>query len=258
MDFTALHFQPSPLLLANVWDASSARAAEQAGYQALGTSSAAIAAMLGYEDGESLSFDELLYVVSRIRAVTSLPLSVDMESGYADTPSGVAENMRRLASMGIAGVNLEDSRIVDGVRVLDDSQRFAQRLKSIRETLATFRCSLFLNVRTDPFLINVPHAREETLLRAQRYAAHGADGLFVPCVTSPEDIAAIANHTSLPLNVMAMPGLPDFPTLGELGVRRISMGNAVHSVVQNGLHSRLLTVRQQQSFAGVFTDENHR
>ena len=258
MDFTALHFQPFPLLLANVLDASSARAAEQAGYQALGTSSAAIASMLGYEDGESLSFDELYYVVSRIRAVTSLPLSVDMESGYADTPAGIAENMRRLASMGIAGVNLEDSRIINGVRVLEDSQRFAQRLQAIREALAAFPCALFLNVRTDPFLMNVPNAREETLLRAQRYATQGADGLFVPCVISPEDIAAIVNHTALPLNVMAMAGLPDFTILGQLGVRRISMGNALHSVLQNGLNSRLLTVRQQQSFAGVFADENQR
>lgn len=258
MDFTALHYQSSPLLLANVWDASSALAAERAGYQALGTSSAAIAAMLGYEDGEGLCFDELFYIVRRIRAVTSLPLSVDMESGYADTPAGIAENLLRLSAIGVAGVNLEDSRVSHGVRVLEEAERFASRLQVVRQALAASQCSLFLNVRSDPFLINLPNAREETLLRAQRYASHVADGLFVPCVTSPEDIAAIVKHVPLPLNVMAMPGLPDFTTLAELGVRRISMGNALHSVVQNDLNLRLLTVRQQQSFAGVFADENHR
>ena len=86
MDFNALHQQNQPLLLANVWDASSAQAAQQAGYQALGSSSAAIAAMLGYEDGEEMSFDELFYVVSRIKTVSELPLSVDLEAGSrADT-----------------------------------------------------------------------------------------------------------------------------------------------------------------------------
>lgn len=258
MNFTELHYQSFPLLLANVWDASSACAAERAGYQALGTSSAAIAAMLGYEDGESLCFDELYYIIRRIRAVTALPISVDMESGYADTPAGIADNLQQLASIGIVGVNLEDSQVSHGVRVLDEAERFASRLQAVRKALAERQCSLFLNVRSDPFLMDLPNAREETLFRAQCYATHGADGIFVPCITSPEDIAAIVKHVPLPLNVMAMPGLPDFTMLAELGVRRISMGNALHSVVQNDLNMRLLTVRQQQSFAGVFADEDHR
>ena len=87
MNFNALHQQNQPLLLANVWDASSAQAAQQAGYQALGSSSAAIAAMLGYEDGEEMSFDELLYIVSRIKAVSELPLSVDLRRATAPQPA---------------------------------------------------------------------------------------------------------------------------------------------------------------------------
>lgn len=96
MDFNALHQQNQPLLLANVWDASSAQAAQQAGYQALGSSSAAIAAMLGYEDGEEMSFDELFYVVSRIKTVSELPLSVDLEAGYSATTSHIIDNIRGL------------------------------------------------------------------------------------------------------------------------------------------------------------------
>lgn len=84
MNFTERHHQSTPLLIANVWDASSAIAAQHAGYQALGTSSAAIAAMLGYEDGEAMSFDELLYIVTRIKSVSQLPLSVDVESGLVE------------------------------------------------------------------------------------------------------------------------------------------------------------------------------
>ncbi|STW81467.1 carboxyvinyl-carboxyphosphonate phosphorylmutase [Klebsiella pneumoniae] len=108
MDFNALHQQNQPLLLANVWDASSAQAAQQAGYQALGSSSAAIAAMLGYEDGEEMSFDELFYVVSRIKTVSELPLSVDLEAGYGATTSHIIDNIRRLAHLGVSGINLED------------------------------------------------------------------------------------------------------------------------------------------------------
>ncbi|STW50354.1 carboxyvinyl-carboxyphosphonate phosphorylmutase [Klebsiella pneumoniae] len=174
MDFNALHQQNQPLLLANVWDASSAQAAQQAGYQALGSSSAAIAAMLGYEDGEEMSFDELFYVVSRIKTVSDLPLSVDLEAGYGATTSHIIDNIRRLAHLGVSGINLEDSHVVDGTRRLDDAERFAVKLQEI-----TRACSgLFVNVRTDTFLLNVQDALVQTLYRGQLYAKHGACGFF--------------------------------------------------------------------------------
>lgn len=113
MNFTELHNQNKPLLIANVWDAGSAIAAQEAGYQALGTSSAAIAAMLGYEDGEAMSFDELFYVVTRIKFATHLPLSIDVEAGFGRTASEIATNLKRLVQLGVVGVNLEDSRVVN-------------------------------------------------------------------------------------------------------------------------------------------------
>lgn len=109
MDFFALHRQIRPLIIANVWDAMSARAAWQAGYSAIGTSSAAIAAMLGYSDGENMSFDELLFIVRRLKAVCPLPLTVDMETGYGRSTGQVIENLVSLATEGVVGVNLEDS-----------------------------------------------------------------------------------------------------------------------------------------------------
>lgn len=129
MNFNALHQQNQPLLLANVWDASSAQAAQQAGYQALGSSSAAIAAMLGYEDGEEMSFDELLYIVSRIKAVSELPLSVDLEAGYSATTSHIIDNIQRLAHLGVSGINLEDSHVVNNTRRLDDAVVFAAKIQ---------------------------------------------------------------------------------------------------------------------------------
>ena len=238
MDFNALHQQNQPLLLANVWDASSAQAAQQAGYQALGSSSAAIAAMLGYEDGEEMSFDELFYVVSRIKTVSELPLSVDLEAGYGATTSLIIDNIRRL----------EDSHVVDGTRRLDDAERFAVKLQEITRACP----GLFVNVRTDTFLLNVQDALVQTLYRGQLYAKHGACGFFVPCVTRAEDITAIVHHVPLPLNVMCMPELADFSTLSTLGVKRISMGNFIYAATQARLKDLLCQVQTQHSFSGVF------
>lgn len=254
MDFTAFHHQTTPLLLANVWDAASAQAAEQAGYQAMGTSSAAIAAMLGYDDGEQMPFAELLFMVKRIRAVCDLPLSVDMEAGYGQTAQAIAGNLQQLTKLGVVGINLEDSRVVNGERQLVEAAQFARQLREIRAQLP---CPLFLNIRTDTFLLNVENALAETLYRGQLYAQHGADGLFVPGVMQNADIAAIAQQIPLPLNVMCVPGLAGFTELATLGVCRISMGNAVHAALQTQLKNILLSVQTQQSFEGVFHYANH-
>ncbi|MDY4387301.1 isocitrate lyase/PEP mutase family protein [Pectobacterium aroidearum] len=258
MNFTERHHQSPPLLIANVWDASSAIAAQHAGYQALGTSSAAIAAMLGYEDGEAMSFDELLYIVTRIKSVSHLPLSVDVESGFGRTASEITVNLKRLASLGVVGVNLEDSRVVNDVRQLDDAVAFSRALKEIRHALTIENDQLFFNIRTDTFLLGHEQALQETLLRGRLYEEAGADGLFVPCLTSENDIAIISREINLPLNVMCMPDLPAFDRLKTLGVNRLSMGNFVHSAIQSTFKNIMLTIQSQQSFAGVFVDESSR
>jgi 2-methylisocitrate lyase-like PEP mutase family enzyme len=235
MNFTELHHQNKPLLIANVWDAASAITAHQLGYQALGTSSAAIAAMLGYEDGEGMSFDELLYIVTRIRSVSNLPLSVDVEAGFGGTFDEIATHLKRLAQCGVVGINLEDSRVVKGVRHLDNAAVFAETLKEIRSVLNAENYQLFLNIRTDTYLLSHEQALQETLLRGRLYEAAGADGLFVPCLTSEKDIETLSKALNLPLNIMCMPNLPAFEKLGEIGVNRLSMGNFVHSAIQSKL-----------------------
>lgn len=254
MDFRGLHQQPQPLVIANVWDASSALAAQNAGYRALGTSSAAVASLLGYEDGEGMSFDELLYIVSRISAVTDLPLSVDMEAGYSDTPEGIIENLQRLEKIGVVGINIEDSHVVNGERQLDDPGVFARMLQQLSKACP----AMFLNARTDAFLLEQPEALAESIRRGRLYAAHGASGLFVPCVTLPAHIARLTQEVNLPLNVMCMPGLAEFSALAASGVRRISMGNVVHAALQKQLEDVLYQVRSSQSFSDIIYHENNR
>ncbi|HDZ9781127.1 TPA: isocitrate lyase/phosphoenolpyruvate mutase family protein, partial [Klebsiella pneumoniae] len=177
-----------------------------------------------------------------------LPLSVDLEAAYGATTSHIIDNIRRLAHLGVSGINLEDSHVVDGTRRLDDAERFAVKLQKITRACP----GLFVNVRTDTFLLNVQDALVQTLYRGQLYAKHGACGFFVPCVTRAEDIIAIVHHAPLPLNVMCMPELADFSTLSTLGVKRISMGNFIYAATQARLKDLLCQVQTQHSFSGVF------
>ena len=257
MDFFALHGQPAPLLLANAWDVPSVRAAVRAGYAAVGTSSAAMAATLGYEDGEQMGFAELHGCVKRMIAACPLPLSVDMEAGYARDPSQAVANLMALAELGVAGVNLEDSCVRNGKRLLQEAEGFAGWLQAVKAGLQRAGGRLFLNIRTDAFLLGRADAQAETIARGRRYAEHGADGLFVPGVTREADIAAIASAVPLPLNVMCMPALPSFERLAALGVRRISMGNFVHAAMERHLRRLLGDISAQQSFRSVFADADH-
>ena len=198
------------------------------------------------------------FIWSPVSAVSKLPLSVDMEAGYGDSAEEITANLRRLAQTGVAGVNLEDSRVINGVRQLDDAPDFTCTLRTVCDALRSENHSLFLNIRTDTYLLGHVDALQETLLRGQSYKAAGADGLFVPCLTSEKDISLIAEATALPLNVMCMPDLPSFDRLKLAGVSRISMGNFVHSAMQSTLTDVMHAIRSRQTFEGLFGDENNR
>ncbi len=218
-EFQSLHQQPQPLLLGNVWDAHTAKLAEKAGFKALGSSSHAIANAMGYEDGEEISFDELFFVVKRIKKAVKVPLSVDFEAGYSDDPEQVADHVRQLADIGIAGINLEDGIVRDGKRILGSADDLAAKIKTIKA-----RCEIFINARTDTYTTKHQNALEETTTRANLYTEAGADGIFVPLIETESDIKSVTGKVKIPLNVFTTPNLPDFKKLSELGVKRISHG----------------------------------
>lgn len=217
MSFKALHHSDRILILPNAWDARSAAAFQQNNYKAVATSSMAVAESLGYEDGEQMSFEEYLFVIRRIMAVANVPVTVDMEMGYGD----VLGNIQRIVDLGVAGINIEDSLIASGARVLGNAVQFAEVVAQIKAKFP----ALFVNVRCDTYLLNTQ--LEETAARLAAYEAAGADGIFLPCIVKPADITAAVSYTSLPLNVMIVPGLPDLATLWQLGVKRVSMGPAM-------------------------------
>ncbi|GAA0192638.1 isocitrate lyase/phosphoenolpyruvate mutase family protein [Fulvivirga kasyanovii] len=253
MDFKELHYNDTPLLLGNVWDVPGAKIFEKLKYHAIGTSSAAIAHMLGYDDGEQIPFSELQYVVNRIISSTSLPVSVDIENGYGRDAAEVVENIKALHQLGIAGINIEDSVIDDqGSRQLLGPTAFSEIITAINRYKTEAKNNLFVNVRTDAFLIGIDNALEETLNRLPFYENAGADGIFVPCIELADDINKVVKATRLPVNVMCMPNLPGFEELQKLGVKRISMGNFLHQAIGNQLEQRIISISANKSFKPVF------
>ena len=219
VQFKALHQKSEPLLIANVWNAHSASLAEQAGFAAVATSSHAIANALGHEDGEEMSVQELLFIVKRIKSAVRIPVSVDFEAGYSNDPMEVAEYVKQLSDLGVAGINLEDGTVQNGKRLLGDADLLTEKIRVIKSTM-----DIFINARVDTFTTKHPNALEESIRRAQLYQAAGADGIFVPLIEQETDIKAFVEKVSLPLNVFTTPSLPDYARLAALGVKRISHG----------------------------------
>ena len=221
--FHRLHAGPGPLVLVNAWDAASARIVERAGAQAIGTTSAGMAWSLGYADGERMPVAELIAACARICRVAGVPVTVDIERGFGDTTAAVCDVARALIDMGVAGINIEDGTL-PGTRALAPPQILCERIEALRRLDA----HLFINARTDTHFVanDDPVARyQDTLRRARLYAAAGADGIFVPGMTSLEEIAGLAAAVALPVNVYAgHTQAPSVEVLASAGARRISLG----------------------------------
>lgn len=234
--FRTLHQGPQPLLLPNAWDAGSARLIEASGARAIATTSAGLAWARGYADGGALPVRFLLATVTEIARVIRVPLTVDMEAGYADDLTAIAENAQALASAGAVGINLEDGA--------DPPEVLCERIAATKRGAARAGVDLFVNARCDVYLRALAppeRAVEESISRGLRYREAGADGFFLPGVTRPAEIRQVVAGVPLPLNVLVRAGLPRVSELAALGVRRISAGSGIASAV-HGLTRR--AVRQ--------------
>jgi 2-methylisocitrate lyase-like PEP mutase family enzyme len=223
--FRALH-EDGLLVLANVWDAGSARLVESLGARALATTSAAVAWSHGYADGDLLPVHLLAATVAGIARTVSIPISVDVEGGYSNDPVTVGTVVGQVVDAGGVGINIEDA--TSGPDLL------CAKIEQAKAAGARCGVDVFVNARTDVYLRGLVDADwrvDETLARAARYRAAGADGLFVPGVADSGEIRAIASAADLPLNVLAWPGLPGAAELEALGVRRLSAGSGIAQAV---------------------------
>ena len=221
--FRGLHAGEDVLLLPNAWDAASAALFAAAGARAVATTSAGLAWACGYPDGDALPSASLSFAIRSIRrAIGNLPLTSDIESGFSDDPDDVANLVCKLRDLGVAGVNLEDANA--GPDLL------AAKITAVKRRLAENGDDVFINARTDVYLRELASgeaAESETIARGRHYLRAGADGFFVPDLSDAATIARIAGAVNLPLNLMAVPGLPPAKRLYELGVRRLSAGASI-------------------------------
>jgi 2-methylisocitrate lyase-like PEP mutase family enzyme len=230
--FRSLHAGPAVLVLANAWDAASARLIESLGARACATTSAGVAWSLGYPDGDAAPVGEVIALVGRIARAIRVPLSVDIEGGYATDPAKVESLVRALVDLGVVGVNLEDGG--------GEPALLAAKIEAIKKAARAAGADVFVNARTDVYLrgLAAPGGLvAETVARASRYRAAGADGIFVPGLKDAAAIREIAGAVALPLNVMAVPGLPAGSELAALGVRRLSAGSGIAQSVWSRVES---------------------
>jgi 2-methylisocitrate lyase-like PEP mutase family enzyme len=216
--FHALH-QDGLLILPNAWDAGSARIIEEAGAKAIATSSAALAWAHGYPDGEALSVAALIGAVREIVRVVRIPVSADIEAGFASDASTAGDFVARVLEVGAVGVNIEDGH--------DSPDLLCAKIERVRHVAAGKGIDLWINARVDVYLRKLAEgdaAYDETIRRAQCYIEAGAHSIFVPGAAEESLIANLVRDIALPLNVLAWPGLPDAAKLRTLGVRCLSAG----------------------------------
>ncbi|MEJ7585741.1 MAG: isocitrate lyase/phosphoenolpyruvate mutase family protein [Acidimicrobiales bacterium] len=221
--FLALHQGPSPLLMPNPWDPGSARLLASLGFEALATTSSGFAATLGQLDG-SVTREQTLIHAAAIVDATNLPVSADLEHGFADDPDGVAQCMALALEAGLAGCSVEDSTGRPDAPIYDRA-RARDRIAAAAEAAHRGPTTMVLTARAENHL----HGRDDladTIARLQAYQEAGADVLYAPGLTSLGDIGRLVASVDRPVNVIARPGAPTVAELSSVGVRRISVGGA--------------------------------
>jgi 2-methylisocitrate lyase-like PEP mutase family enzyme len=224
-----LHRGPRMLVLPNAWDVISARIVEELGFPAIATTSAGIAATLGYPDGQKISREEMLVVVARIAKAVHVPVTADVEAGYGVTIDEMTQTVKAVVAAGAVGMNLEDVIAGDEGSQVDLALQ-VEKIRAIRRATESLGVPLVLNARTDIYLIPIGAVEtrfDRTVERLRAYREAGADCLFAPGLKNPDTIAKLVRAVNGPLNILLMPGMPTLRELENMGVARASAGSGV-------------------------------
>ncbi len=225
--FLALHHAPTILILPNAWDVVSGKIFELERFKAIGTTSAGISATLGYADGQKMSLAENMKVVQRIVNNTTLPVSADIEAGYATSIEGVVKAANAVLNVGAVGLNLEDSTGDPNTPFFDKALQ-QEKIKAIRGMSVAKGIHLVINARTDVIMNNddSPQYLREAIERGNAYREAGADCIFVPDVGNLDKklIPILVKEIDAPINIIAGATTPPIPELQDMGVSRVSLG----------------------------------
>ena len=241
-----LHIYGDLIVLPNIWDPLGAIMLERLGYPVIATASASIAFSNGYPDGEKLPFKHLLLILQKIVESVEVPVTADIESGYAENNAILKENIKQLINAGIVGINFEDSHHAGDKLISIEDQ--CEKIKIIRQAAAEIGIPLFINARTDVLLkanqVTDEEKLAEILRRGKAYKDAGADCFYPILLKRKEDIVTVIKVVNLPINILLLPGIPDFETLKNIGLSRISLGpgflktaiNAMKNIAEKLLH----------------------
>ena len=239
--FRALHIPGKPFVLFNIWDAGGANAVAAGGAKAIATSSWSVAHANGFSDGEQIPLILAIENLRRIVQATDLPVTIDLESGYGDSPEAVGETIGLAINTGGAGCNLEDSFPANGkLRKTIDQ---VDRIRRTRQTADAAGIPFFINARTDVFFQRPPAEHNDAMVteaieRARAYAEAGADGIFAPGLVDLTLISRLARASPLPLNIMVGDGTSPLRVLAEHGVARVSYGPGPYLLAMKSLEER--------------------
>ncbi len=223
--FRALHRGEKLLILPNAWDVPSARIFEDQGFPAVATSSAGMITSLGYPDGESIGRREFLAAVGRISGALTIPLSVDLVSGFAGNRRELSATIRAILQTGAIGINIED--FTHGTGKLIPLDRQLEKIETVRRTGELMGIPIVVNARTDAlrFAEGYQEAKmREAIRRCVAFRDAGADCVYPMGLTDADSIGRFVGELKFPVNVMVRPGLPNVRELERLGVARLSFG----------------------------------
>lgn len=250
MSFRDMHKPGDPFILANAWDAGSAKMLTALGAKAIGTSSAAHAFTLGKPDGGKVSRDAALAHAQDLMAAVSIPVSGDFEDGFGEAPETCAETVRLSGEVGLAGICIEDT--IEASDRVYDFDLAVERVRAASSAARALSADFFFVARADGVMTGA-YDIEEALRRIRAFDAAGADGLYVPLPKTMDDLKRIIDATDKPVNVLAA-GPYAKHTLAEyaaLGAARISLGSALARATQRVIHDASLSMFGDGDFTAL-------
>jgi 2-methylisocitrate lyase-like PEP mutase family enzyme len=242
--FAALH-RGDPFVIPNPWDAGSARVLAALGFEALATTSSGFAFTLGRRDG-SVTLDEVVEHTAAIDRATELPVSVDLENGYGADPASAARAVGRVAEAGAVGGSIEDYDPGGHLYELDHA---AERIAAAAKVARRLPFAFMLTARAENHLRGNPDL-DDTVARLQAYERAGADVLYAPGLREPDEIRAVCAAVSVPVNVLALPGL-SLAQIVDAGARRVSVGGSLTWVACKAMADAAVAIRDEGDFSAL-------
>ena len=256
--FYDLHHSGKLLILPNIWDCLGANLLESLHYPAIATASASVAFTNGFDDGQNISFDSVLAILKKIAGSVNIPVSADIESGFAENDTELKPNIKQLLATGIVGINIEDTDKQTTSIVPIETQ--CERIRLIKKVAEEMGVSLFINARADVYLrgknFDTPELKfEEALRRGRAYKAAGADCFYPIGMTRQEDIKRMVEQLQMPVNVITIPDIPELNVLNELGVSRVSLGPSFLKIAIKAMKNLALKLQTFEGLSDITENE---